>query len=219
MTWRRKCSIMNKTNEYLSTNFNKYQCDHPFAVRSIDNFFNSLIKLIALVKPSYILNIGCGEGFDIKNICEKGTVNSAYACGLDLNLQALKIARELLYIHRFDAIQGDVYHLPFKLNRFDTVLCLEVLEHLRHPEMVLREISRFCSNHCIFSVPNEPFYRLTRLLIFRQNIRQLGDHPEHLNHWSKDSFTRLVRRYFMIDQIVTPFPWTIVLCRKREVTG
>ena len=88
---------MNKPTEYLSTNFNKYQCDHPFAVRSIGNFFDSLIKLIALVEPSCILDIGCGEGFDVKNICERGMVNSAYVCGLDSNLQALEMARELLH--------------------------------------------------------------------------------------------------------------------------
>jgi 2-polyprenyl-3-methyl-5-hydroxy-6-metoxy-1,4-benzoquinol methylase len=210
---------MNKTSDYSSTNFDKYHCDHPFAVKSIGNFFDNMINLIALVKPSYILDIGCGEGFDIKNICEKGKVDSAYVCGLDLSLGALKVARELPCTHRFDAIQGDVCHLPFMLNRFDTILCLEVLEHLRHPEMVLRDISCFCSDYCIFSVPNEPFYRLTRMLLFKRNIAQLGDHPEHLNHWSKNGFVRLIRRYFTIDQVVAPFPWTIVLCHKREVTG
>lgn len=205
---------MIETNEYSSTNINKYQCQHPFASKRIGRFYDSLIKLIALVRPACILNTGCGEGFDTKIVCEK--VNSAYCCGLDLNSDALKMAQELLTTFRFDAVQGDIYRLPFKLNRFDIVLCLEVLEHLKYPERVLREISRHYNGYCLFSVPNEPLYRLTRLLVFRANIRQLGDHPEHLNHWSKSRFTRLIRRYFTIDQTVTPFPWTIVLCHNKE---
>lgn len=130
-----------KTRDYQTTNLNRYQGDHSFAVERIGNFFDNLIRLITLVKPAYILNIGCGEGFDIKNVCEKGKIDLAYCCGLDLNSEALKMAQELLTTVRFDAIQGDIYHLPFKLSRFDIVLCLEVLEHLKYPERALREIS------------------------------------------------------------------------------
>lgn len=207
---------MTETNEHTSTNFNKYQCLHPFAIKRRDNFFNNIIQFITVVKHSYILNLGCGEGFDIKNIYEKREIEIEYCCGLDLNFEALKMAKEVLFHLPFDAIKGDIHHLPFKLDRFDLILCLEVLEHLPFPEKVLKEISHHFSGYCIFSVPNEPLYRLTRMLLFRQNIRQLGNHPEHLNHWSKNEFSRLIRKYFIIDQVVTPFLWTIVLCHKKE---
>ncbi|MFQ6101260.1 MAG: class I SAM-dependent methyltransferase [Anaerolineae bacterium] len=207
-----------KTRAYQTTNLSKYQCDHPFVIERVGDFFDSLIELVALVEPSYVLDIGCGEGFDIKNVCERGEISLAHCCGLDMNLRALKMAQELLIAFPFDAIQGDIHHLPLKLDRFDIILCLEVLEHLECPEGVLREISRHYSGYCVFSVPNEPLYRLTRLLLFGRNIRQLGDHPEHVNHWSRSGFVRLIGKHFVIDRVVTPFPWTIVLCRRREVT-
>jgi len=207
---------MSNTKSYPTTNFNKYHCQHQFAINRIGNFLDNLTQLITLIKPSYIFNIGCGEGLDIKNIYEKGEINIEYCCGLDLNFDALKIARQMSTNVKFDAIKGDIYYLPSKLNRFDLILCLEVLEHLTFPGKALKEISHHFNGYCIFSVPNEPLYRLTRLLLFKQNIRQLGNHPEHLNHWSKNKFSRLLRKYFIIDQLVTPFPWTIVLCHKKE---
>jgi len=207
---------MSNTKSYPTTNFNKYHCQHQFAINRIGTFLDNLTQLITLIKPSYIFNIGCGEGLDIKNIYEKGEINIEYCCGLDLNFDALKIARQMSTNVKFDAIKGDIYYLPSKLNRFDLILCLEVLEHLTFPGKALKEISHHFNGYCIFSVPNEPLYRLTRLLLFKQNIRQLGNHPEHLNHWSKNKFSRLLRKYFIIDKLVTPFPWTIVLCHKKE---
>jgi 2-polyprenyl-3-methyl-5-hydroxy-6-metoxy-1,4-benzoquinol methylase len=204
------------TDDHQSTNLSKYQCAHPFAVARINNFFENLIGLVTIAKPSHILSIGCGEGFDTKGIYEKGDIDVVYSCGVDLNYEALRMAKELLAPFHFDAIQGNIYDLPFELRRFDIVLCLEVMEHLEYPDRVLRELSQRFDGHCVFSVPNEPLYRLTRLLLMRKNIRQLGDHPEHVNHWSKNGFVQLIRRYLVIDQVVAPFPWTMVLCHRKD---
>ena len=203
---------MNQTNEYTSSNLEKHECRHPFAVNKIGKFYDSIANLIASIKPANMLNIGCGEGFDIRNVYEKGGINIEYCCGLDLNFEALIMAKKFHTDSLFDATNGDIYNLPFKMNRFDLILCLEVLEHLVCPERALKEISEHHRGYCIFSVPNEPLYRLTRLLLFKQNIKQLGNHPEHLNNWSRKSFSRLIQRYFKIDHTITPFPWTIVLC-------
>ncbi len=201
-----------------TTNYDKYTSNHPYVVERIGRFFGDLARLIALVEPMSILSLGCGEGFDLKSICEKSP-GSPYCCGLDLNPGALRVAQELVRNFQFDSIQGDIHHLPFRLDRFDTVLCLEVLEHLEHPEAVMREISQRYNGYCVFSVPNEPLYRLTRMLLFRLNVRQFGNHPDHINHWSKRSFAQLVGQYFVIDQVTTPFPWTMVLCHSRGAAG
>lgn len=50
---------------------------------------------------------------------------------------------------------GNLEHLPVPDRTFDTVLCFEVLEHLREPYQVLKEIQRVLSptGHLYFSVP------------------------------------------------------------------
>lgn len=196
-------------------NLAKYQSDLPFAVTRLDDFFNAIAGLIAVVTPSVVLNVGCGEGLDMKSIYDRLDARFAYGCGLDLRVEALKMASRVLIPYKFDVLQGDLYHLPLSLARFDLILCLEVLEHLSCPEQLLSDLSQRYSGHCLFSVPNEPAYRLTRLLLLRRNIRQLGNHPDHRHHWSKGGFARLMSEFFTVDQVVDPFPWTAVLCHSR----
>ena len=67
---------------------------------------------------------------------------------------------------------GDVNHLPFEDNKFDNVLCTEVLEHLRTPQQALAEIKRvlkpsghlILSTRFIFPIHDAPddFYRFTK---------------------------------------------------------
>ena len=39
-------------------------------------------------------------------------------------------------------VVGDVYHLPFKDEQFDNILCTEVLEHLPLPQTAISEMTR-----------------------------------------------------------------------------
>ncbi len=201
--------------DYHTGNIDKYQSGRPFVTKRLDYFFDCLAKLIALIEPPYVLSIGCGEGLDLKNIFERSNAGFLYTCGLDLKLDALQMANKILASFRFDVIQGDLHHLPVKLDKFNMILCLEVLEHLQYPGLILNELSQHFKGYCLFSVPNEPFYRLTRMLLFRRNIRQLGNHPEHLNQWSRAGFIHYLKEFFIIDQVVTPYPWTAVLCHTR----
>lgn len=53
-------------------------------------------------------------------------------------------------------IQADALHLPFANRSFDTVTCLEVLEHLTDTELpqAVSEIKRVAREHIVISVPN-----------------------------------------------------------------
>jgi ubiquinone/menaquinone biosynthesis C-methylase UbiE len=207
---------MANQKEHSSSNLNKYECTHLFAVNRITNFSNYLQKLIMRVKHSRILDLGCGEGFDIKNIISTNKIDFEFCCGLDLNYESLRFSRDAISGASFHVVNGDVRYLPFKPREFDLILCLEVLEHLDDPDKVLEEISRQSIDFCIFSVPNEPLYRLTRMIVFRQNIRQLGNHPEHIHNWSKRAFVQLLEKHFSVDHVFTPFPWTVVLCHSKK---
>ena len=80
------------------------------------------------------------------------------------------------------------------------------------PERTLAEMARCAERHLLVSVPREPLWR-TLNLARGAYIRQLGNTPGHLNHWSKRSFARMLSRHGQIVELRSPFPWTMLLVR------
>ena len=47
-----------------------------------------------------------------------------------------------------------IKRLPFKAQEFDTVICIEVLEHLENIHEISKELFRASNNHVLISLPN-----------------------------------------------------------------
>ena len=92
-----------------------------------------------------ILDVGCSTGAYVRYLCDHG-----YDChGLDL-LHGEEWSDK--YKSRFAV--GDVLHLPYRNNSFDTVIAFEILEHLESVDSALRECYRVTSRNIIVTVPN-----------------------------------------------------------------
>ena len=107
---------------------------------------------------------------------------------------------------------ASAYDLPFDDGSFDCVCALEVLEHLERPRDALTEMARVARKALLLSVPREPVWRVAHLLAGR-DVRQLGNTPGHVNHWSARAFRDFVSEYGSVLEIERPFPWTIVVVR------
>jgi hypothetical protein len=70
-------------------------------------------------------------------------------------------------------------------------------------------MARVGARHLVVSVPREPIFRGCNLLTGRY-VKDLGNTPGHLNHWSKRSFVRFVQTVGEVREVHNPFPWTIV---------
>ena len=44
-------------------------------------------------------------------------------------------------------------------------------------------------------------------------IKDLGNTPGHLNHWSRKAFVALLSQHGTVEEIRSPFPWTMLLAR------
>lgn len=80
-------------------------------------------------KSGRTLEIGCSAAI-YRNIFRGDYV------GLDLS------SLEFPKTDKGSFVVGSGYYLPFIDEAFDFVLCLAVLEHVEHPDMLVREISR-----------------------------------------------------------------------------
>ena len=63
-------------------------------------------------------------------------------------------------------------------------------------------------------LPREPLWRGLNMARGAY-LRDLGNTPGHVNHWSKRAFTSLLSRYGTVEQARSPFPWTMVLVRLK----
>ena len=44
-------------------------------------------------------------------------------------------------------------------------------------------------------------------------IKELGNTPGHLNHWSREAFVELLSATATVEEARSPFPWTMLLVR------
>lgn len=109
-----------------------------------ENYQNDKISLIVKhcknLDNKAILDLGCGMGGLSISLVKKGY----NVVALDLNKDYCKITK--LRGHRYGIDMKMVNSLgefmPFKNESFDIVLCFDVLEHVKNPWLVLREIHR-----------------------------------------------------------------------------
>jgi 2-polyprenyl-3-methyl-5-hydroxy-6-metoxy-1,4-benzoquinol methylase len=189
-------------------NWQKYQSNNPLQRFLIHHFLDAVVSLIQPLDVSTILDAGCAEGFVSHRLLKDHP--HAKVIGVDVDQNALSRGRKLHPEITFKP--GDVTSLPFKDRSFDLVICNEVLEHLPHADKALYELQRVARHYCLFSVPNEPFFRLSNLLRGK-NISRLGDDVDHWQHWNTFAFRKLVDCYVQPLASSYPFPWQIILAK------
>jgi len=196
--------------EKKSTNLAKHTTKNPIEKIILKNFYNTLLKSIRPYQIDTVLDAGCGEGFTLDRL-RREKIGKTYS-GIEYDQKAVDIANNLY--PEIDIKQGDIYKLPFKSNSFDLVVCTEVLEHLDNPKKAYRELLRVSRKYVLITVPNEPIFTLQRIAKLK-NIRHLGAHPEHIQHWSSGAFLKFVkiRGVKLIDKKL-PIPWTMVIIKK-----
>jgi len=190
--------------------FDKYGSTNPVVRRLMSGFQRTLDELFAEAAPESVLDIGCGEGVLTEQWAQR--LGSGRVVGTDLDdpkLEAEWASRRRPNLH-FEAMP--VESLSFADDEFDLVAATEVLEHVDHPEAAVAEMARVARRWLLVSVPHEPLWRALNLARGAY-LRDLGNTPGHLNHWSRGGFVRMLGAHGQVVQTRSPFPWTMLLVR------
>jgi 2-polyprenyl-3-methyl-5-hydroxy-6-metoxy-1,4-benzoquinol methylase len=194
-------------------NYKKHTHKNPIQRLLLANFFRNLADLTKAKTVDSILDAGCGEGFTLNRLREKG-IGKKWE-GLEYSKMAIELGKKAY--PDIKIIQGSVYELPYKDNAFDLVLCTEVLEHLEKPQDALKELVRVSKKYLVISVPNEPFFMLAQLLRGK-NWSRFGNDIEHINHWTMFGFPKFVKKnagakvHILAKRF--PFAWTMLVLGK-----
>jgi 2-polyprenyl-3-methyl-5-hydroxy-6-metoxy-1,4-benzoquinol methylase len=189
--------------------YDKYGSSNPLVRRLMAGFESDLDDLLARARPSSVLDVGCGEGVLVHRWA--ATLGEhARIVGIDLEEESIQAgwARHAAPNVSFEILRGD--ELPFADGEFDLASAIEVLEHVPEPERTLAQMARCARRHLLVSVPREPVWRMLNLARGAY-VRDLGNTPGHINHFSKRSFARLLARHGEVVEMRSPFPWTMAL--------
>ncbi|MFQ5517424.1 MAG: class I SAM-dependent methyltransferase [Acidimicrobiia bacterium] len=182
------------------SNLGKYATSNPLK-RMLLNRFLEVVRSAVLPAAGPVLDIGSGEGMFWDPAAMPSPV-----IGLDVRADALAAGRDRAGLH---PVVGDAAHLPFGDCEFDTVVAVEVLEHLADPAAAAAEMGRVCGRRAVVTVPWEPFFSLAVLLGSWRHVRRLGREPEHVNALGPGELKAMLAPYFRQVEVKSCFPWLI----------
>lgn len=192
----------------VGNTYDKYGTWNPIARLLVRGFLSSFDGLAARASPRTVLEVGCGEGELSIRLAKMGH----QVLGTDISKRMIRTARRRAEReHSIDFRQANLFDLDAAEGVYDLVVCCEVLEHLSEPQDAIRHLVTLSRSTMLFSVPREPAWRALNVVRGRY-LRDLGNTPGHVQHWSRRAFLRLLGSSVPIIAEASPFPWTMVLC-------
>jgi 2-polyprenyl-3-methyl-5-hydroxy-6-metoxy-1,4-benzoquinol methylase len=190
--------------------YDKYGSTNPVVRRLMAGFESALDDLFARADPQSLLDVGCGEGVLTHRWAQR--LAPRRIVGIDLEDPAIQAEWATREAPNLEYRVMKAERLPFADGEFDVATAIEVLEHVPDPEHTVAEMARVASRHLIVSVPREPVWRAVNMARGAY-LKDLGNTPGHLNHWSKRAFVALLSRHGQVVEARSPFPWTMLLVR------
>ncbi|MGL1889883.1 MAG: class I SAM-dependent methyltransferase [Reichenbachiella sp.] len=123
----------------------KYNCDYKDSYYWVH--WTQVMKFLGKNKDQNILEIGCGTGQLTEYLIDEGFHNYS---GFDFSTRAVALAKERLPKSTFYV--GNALDEKSFERKYETAICLEVLEHVDRDKDVLRNIT--IGKTVILSVPN-----------------------------------------------------------------
>jgi 2-polyprenyl-3-methyl-5-hydroxy-6-metoxy-1,4-benzoquinol methylase len=192
--------------------YDKYSTLHPIERRLVSGFLAQLEQLVERTGAHEAHEVGCGEGELALRLAARGL----RVRGSDAFAEVIGEARR-----RAAAAGADVDYEVTPVQELDPgrdaaelVLCCEVLEHLDDPAAALETLTALAQPWLLVSVPREPLWRALNLARLKY-VRDLGNTPGHLHHWSRGRFLRFLESRLEVVEVRSPLPWTMALCRTR----
>lgn len=141
-------------------------------------FYHELIGLLISrgIQPhnKSIIDIGCGDGRLLRILQDE--YNPKDISGLDCSPEAVKLTKEM--VPEAD-VSFDNLYLWNTNKKYDLVLCIEVMEHLGHPNLALDNLLQLtkADGYLLIVIPNG----------------RTDNWEGHINFWSSESWTSFIQ--------------------------
>lgn len=152
-----------KTADIYNTIYKEIYKDQGFCYPV--KFNKLLLKLLEVKRGKKLLDVGCGEGFLVKEAENFGL--DIY--GIDISREIIKLAKKHCKAE-LKVANGE--QIPYGDNKFDYVTSIGCLEHYNDMERGIREIARVLKRDgkALIYVPNTFYIRDILSVLFRGEI-------------------------------------------------
>lgn len=135
-----------------------------------------------LTSDQVVLDCACGSGYGseiLKDHCKK-------VIGVDIDKKAVEFAHSKYKADNLSYLCGDIRELSNNLEKIDTVVCLETLEHVSDPRILLDGFLKVLKNdgQLIISTP------------VREASRENPLNKYHVLEFTNDDLKRILNNYF-----------------------
>jgi 3' terminal RNA ribose 2'-O-methyltransferase Hen1 len=139
-----------------------------------------------------VVDLGCGEGRLLRRLLKEPSFSRIL--GIDVSSVALERAHQRLRVdrmsprqkERLDLRQGSMLYVDERLNGFDAIACVEVIEHIEPDRLDAFEHAVFAAarpNHVVVTTPNREYNALF------ENLPVDGRrHRDHRFEWTRAEF-------------------------------
>jgi 2-polyprenyl-3-methyl-5-hydroxy-6-metoxy-1,4-benzoquinol methylase len=190
--------------------YDKYGTRNPIERRLVTGFLDQVSGLVERTGAAEAHEVGCGEGELSILLAQHGL----RVRGSDVSAEVISEARRRAQEADVDVSYraAPISALRPEADAAELIVCCEVLEHLDDPDAGLDTLVELARPWLLVSVPREPIWRALNLARGKY-VRDLGNTPGHLSHWSRRGFLDLLRQRVEIVEVRSPLPWTMALCR------
>jgi ubiquinone/menaquinone biosynthesis C-methylase UbiE len=145
-----------------------------------------------------ILDMGCGEGRHVARACQEKTI---FCQGADLSFSDLIKTKEKLKFHEevndfqdsvWALASTDINNLSFKNEKFDIVICSEVLEHIPDDQKAVKELLRVLKNKGVLAISVPRF--LPEKLCWMLSKEYLDANQGHIRIYKKKTLITMIEK-------------------------
>ncbi len=178
----------------IYADFFKYHEDRKVCMLHRDDLYTSgpphthvsdkMLNIVVKHAGPRILDVGCGHGINCSELVKRG-----FQCvGIEINEEYAQEAQKHIEAYPMRAEQMD-----FPDKSFDTVVMMEVLEHIQDPYAALAEVVRVARKNLILSVPNlAPLEVCVEYNVIMHHFFEVT----HLNFFTKPMLERFLKNFF-----------------------
>jgi SAM-dependent methyltransferase len=163
-----------------------------------------LKDIIRPLKIESVLDVGCGQGSLLQELCAEFPYIKPY--GVDISKSAVELAIQRVPAGRFWV--SDITQQPLS-DKYDLVVCSEVLEHIRDDITALRNLREMTGKYFLVSAP-------------QGRMRQFEQEVGHVRNYAAGELIKRLERngFAVVSTIEWGFPFYSPLYRNfLEITG